>query len=588
MKTTLDTLVSILLVGALAALCVTWRAGPTAFPVAGPAGNLVHLVDISPLNSAEIDVLLALPPVQGWIEFGDLALLLGEAPLAEVVSARFPQLSMTSVATHGRALWLAQLSATAEQRTIGDVMPAGLTVLAGRGRHAIVLASEAIAKECHGVDLQPLALDTAIIQRLDRCSVPAMPQAASADIVSAAVQAVDIVNYSDVVTDLVDFGTRYTNSRSFPDVTSYLQDALTDLGYAVILDPFQIGGETRHNVIAEIQGDVTPDDVYIVCGHYDSTSQNPNVFAPGADDNASGAAAVVELARVLGQYRFQSTVRFICFAGEEQGLVGSTTYVNDLIAAGTLSDVKGVINMDMIAYLNTGVWDVLLEGKAGVSTQLLELLPGLVVQHTSLTGFVSTNPYGSDHMPFINNGVNAVLTIEYEDWYNPNYHSTSDTVATLTLPFAVEIIKLDVAATATMAGIQGGYMLEYGQGLAGSSGFVPELSGSGSVNLGQPFSVRLENGLGGATAYLLLGTVSTNLPKFGGTLLVGPPGSLTIVPLTLGGTAGPGAGWIDIVSVVPNDPLLTGLSSYVQYVIADPGAPFGKSLSDGLQFVFGI
>ncbi|MHC5211085.1 MAG: M28 family metallopeptidase [Planctomycetota bacterium] len=582
----------------LSALCIAWQMAPAGGShaadtrAAGSDDGSVHLADLSRLDAGEVDVLLALPAVEGWVEFGDVALLVGAAGLPQRVGARFPEVAFSSVAREGRDPWLVRLdgpTAVAASRDVFDTVPEGLRVLVGRGRHALVLASDEVAERLgtSGVELQPLPFGTAVVQRADRYPAPAAGMAASTPIVSAAVQAVDIDRYTDVVTDLVAFGTRYTHHAAFPDVTAYLEDAFADLGYAVSLDPFQIGGKTRHNVIAEIPGDVTPDDVYIVCGHYDSTSGTPGTFAPGADDNASGSAAVVEMARVLRQYRFASTIRFVCFAGEEQGLVGSSTYVSDLIAAGQLGDVKGVINMDMIGYLNTGAWDVLLEGKAGVSAGLLDLLPGMVTEHTSLTGYVSTNPYGSDHMPFINNGVNAVLTIEYEDWFNPNYHSTSDTVATLTLPFAIEIIKLNVAATASMAGISGGYMLEYGAGLAGSGGYVPVLSGGGSANLGQGFSVLLEDGLGGAPGYLVLGTDGASLPKFGGTILVGPLDSLTLLPAVLAGAATPGAGWVQFHSSVPNDPLLTGVGAYLQYVVADPGAVFGRSLSNGLEFVFG-
>ena len=584
----------VVLVGLVSMLLVSRGAEGGVQGVVGPGGVAatagLQRVSLAPLDSAEIDALFALDAVQAWLEFGDQALLVGAEPLARALDAFEPALVWETLpgAPNALRVWRLDPPAALEQ------LRSGAEVLLGFGRCAVVLPTPGLAlglqRDTRDGDapsvLEPVPWNTALVSRADRVASTAAWTATS-PILEAAAQAVDLDAYGSVVEALVAFGTRNSNSPSFPDVTAYVQQRFEGLGYAVTLDPFQLSGNTRHNVIAELPGTLTPDDVYIVCGHYDSTSGSPLTFAPGADDNASGAAAVIEMARVLRQYRFDSTIRFIAFAGEEQGLVGSSTYVSDLIAAGELGNVRGVINMDMIGYLNTPVWDVLLEGKAGSSQPLLALLAGLVPRYTSLTGFVSTNPYGSDHVPFINQGVNAVLTIEYEDWFNPNYHSTSDTVATLSLPFAVEIVKLNVVAVASMAGVKGGYMLEYGAGLAGAGGFAPACSGAGSANLGELARLRLEQGLGGAPGLLLLGVGAAGLPKFGGNILVDPSGAL-LGPVVLGGPVGaPGAGGWQLDTVVPTDPGLSGLSLYAQFVLWDAAAPKGHTLSNGLQFVFG-
>src|SRR5205085_1738470 len=86
-------------------------------------------------------------------------------------------------------------------------------------------------------------------------------------------------------------------------------------------------------------------------GHYDSTSTNTG-NAPGADDNASGTAGVLELARVLAGEHFKSTIVFCGYAGEELGLLGSAAHADALTAAG--ADVAGMINLDMIGHLAAG------------------------------------------------------------------------------------------------------------------------------------------------------------------------------------------------------------------------------------------
>ena len=86
---------------------------------------------------------------------------------------------------------------------------------------------------------------------------------------------------------------------------------------------------TITNVVATLRGTQNPDRTYVVIGHYDSRCTNPNNFtcdAPGADDDASGVSAVLEMARVMATRKFDATIVFMAVAGEEQGLYGSTHY----------------------------------------------------------------------------------------------------------------------------------------------------------------------------------------------------------------------------------------------------------------------
>ncbi|WP_406443542.1 M20/M25/M40 family metallo-hydrolase [Streptomyces sp. NBC_01613] len=103
------------------------------------------------------------------------------------------------------------------------------------------------------------------------------------------------------------------------------------------------------NVVATLRGSVTPERVYVVSGHYDSRVtdvMNATSDAPGADDDASGVAVVLELARVMAGRRPASTIVFAAVAGEEQGLYGSTYLAQQLKAAGT--DVQGMFTNDIV------------------------------------------------------------------------------------------------------------------------------------------------------------------------------------------------------------------------------------------------
>jgi hypothetical protein len=106
---------------------------------------------------------------------------------------------------------------------------------------------------------------------------------------------------------------------------------------------------TITNVIATLRGETAPDRVYVVSGHYDSRVtdvMNSTSDAPGADDDASGVAAVMELARVMATRHTEATVVFVAVAGEEQGLYGSDFMARQMKTAGV--DVQGMFSNDII------------------------------------------------------------------------------------------------------------------------------------------------------------------------------------------------------------------------------------------------
>jgi hypothetical protein len=188
-------------------------------------------------------------------------------------------------------------------------------------------------------------------------------------------------------------------------------------GYDVQLHPFVYLSVTYYNVVATKTGTIHPNQEFIVGSHYDSVDN------PGADDNASGTALLLEAARVLGQYDSAYTIRFIAFTREEQGLVGSYAYVADNAGA----DILGMISCDMVAYnLGTNSADIL--GGSG-STPLKNNLVSAVNEYgDGLNPIPGGASGGSDHAPFENAGYEAVLLIE--QWGNPYYHSAQDNVDT--------------------------------------------------------------------------------------------------------------------------------------------------------------
>jgi hypothetical protein len=196
---------------------------------------------------------------------------------------------------------------------------------------------------------------------------PLLPQLPDAEL-RRLLREIDSSRIEATVRRLVAFGTRHTLSsqtdpvRGIGAARDWLRDqfeavAATSGGrMTVSLQSFvQPAGSripvptTITNVIATLRGTTSPDRVYVVSGHYDSRVTdvlNGIDDAPGADDDASGVAAVLELARVMATRQPESTMMFVAVAGEEQGLFGSAFMAAQLKAART--DIQGMFSNDII------------------------------------------------------------------------------------------------------------------------------------------------------------------------------------------------------------------------------------------------
>jgi len=213
---------------------------------------------------------------------------------------------------------------------------------------------------------------------------------------------------------------------------------------------------TLNNVVATKTGTVSPDQYYIICAHYDDMP--PGTLAPGADDNASGTVTVLEAARVLADYDFQKSIRFVLFAGEEQGLVGSAHYA--ALAATNGDQILGVINLDMIGYDFNN--DGRMEIHAGTMLNSQEL--GTFVRGNIINWGLSLTPEyitsgstsASDHASFWYNGYPAILLIEDFQDFTPYYHTVSDELSTLRQSYFESNAKLAIGSLAVLAIIDSG------------------------------------------------------------------------------------------------------------------------------------
>jgi len=109
----------------------------------------------------------------------------------------------------------------------------------------------------------------------------------------------------------------------------------------------------QHNIVATLQGTESGAGVIIVSAHYDSTANDvdPVVYAPGADDNGTGVAALLEIARLLAQKPQRATIMFVAFSAEEIDRIGSIRFIDDYLKPYNI-DVRAVVTLDTIGNIN--------------------------------------------------------------------------------------------------------------------------------------------------------------------------------------------------------------------------------------------
>ena len=250
---------------------------------------------------------------------------------------------------------------------------------------------------------------------------------------------------------LESFQTRYATTSSARAAGESIVRRFAEAGVAVHTEEFVSGGVTVSNVIATIPGRVSPNQVVIVGAHYDSFARNEFLAtAPGADDNASGTAGVMELARILAGQAFDFTIRLVAFAAEETGLNGSRDYATRARQRG--EQVVGMLDLDMIAFVDRTPEDVDVTANPA-STWLVDHYVSLAAAYTGLPvrKIVDASSRSSDHAPFWDQGYPAVEVIEDVPLANPYYHTTNDRFGTLNMNFATDVVRTTLAVAATLA-----------------------------------------------------------------------------------------------------------------------------------------
>ena len=263
---------------------------------------------------------------------------------------------------------------------------------------------------------------------------------------------VDSERLAGYIKTLENFKTRYSYSEGYMKAAEWAAAEFKKMGLEVKMHEYSDGGKKQFNVVAQKSFDTT-DKIYIVCGHLDSTSPRPQTEAPGADDNASGSAGVLETANILSKTSGANKFRFVLFAGEEVGLKGSTAYVKDLKTSGDILKVLGAVNFDMIGFDKTPPLSTLFETYENYKGFIANFIDAAAAQKDEakrLKITVSYRPWGSDHIPFLKAQVPCFLFIEDEFDANPNYHQLSDKSEFINIALSAEFVRVTAAALLNM------------------------------------------------------------------------------------------------------------------------------------------
>ncbi|MEX1192188.1 MAG: M28 family peptidase [Brumimicrobium sp.] len=299
----------------------------------------------------------------------------------------------------------------------------------------------------------------------------------------------DIQNFVDQVdsTEIKDNlsfieGIRHYSAN--PTKLNAVRDSIDDIfvrnGLETERQEFTFSGNSGFNILGKKTGLKDEAITFIIDGHYDGVSNSP-----AADDNGSAVSGMLEILRVLSQYDFEHTIRFIGFDFEEAGLIGSQRYVTNGIES--YEDIQGVLNFEMIGYYSEDTnsqtlpagFDLLFPqavqdieadssrgnflvvcGNANSNSLISDFVnysniyvPDLRVISLEVpgNGEIAPDLRRSDHTPFWESGRKALMLTDGADTRNFNYHTPADTMGTLNFDFMTKNVKATLATLAELA-----------------------------------------------------------------------------------------------------------------------------------------
>jgi len=270
----------------------------------------------------------------------------------------------------------------------------------------------------------------------------------------------------------------YENPAASAQAAAFLQEEFKKMGYTTCLHNFQSGGHDLVNVVALKRGTASGKTL-TVGAHYDSRPFGEK--APGAEDNGSGVAAMLAVAKAFAEAKLKParSVYFVGFAAEEAGMFGSAAFAKDLFETGSLPEECRLGGANAPSFLQNHRsarstrhaaivldeigWKSPSMSKPTVNLESYDWTRGLMTHlyqssqmHNGdgLNVVHSNHPFGSDHMSFLDEQVPGVLVINGDDESYPNYHQSTDTIDNVDMDYASNITKMIFGGAVRMSGVE--------------------------------------------------------------------------------------------------------------------------------------
>jgi Tol biopolymer transport system component len=315
----------------------------------------------------------------------------------------------------------------------------GNTVSPERGVYLVDLSRRVTADELRARVKASLASEQALRSKTERLFAPIAGE------VRTVVGEASVSRVYGYEKALFDFDSKHITQPGNKLAGEYLFEKYTSFGYTPEYQWFAgrnaLGGQTA-NVLATLKGTVNPELVYVVSSHYDSVAGGP-----GADDDSSGTAALLETARIMATHPQPATIIFASFTGEEAGLLGSREFVRQAVAS--KMQLVGALNNDMIGwandhrldntirYSNAGIRDI----QHGAAMHFTDLITYDALYYKSTDAAAYYEAYGD-----IVGGIGS-----YPVLGNPHYHQSHDLLDTINHQLVTEVARTTAATLMLLA-----------------------------------------------------------------------------------------------------------------------------------------
>ncbi|WP_343658380.1 M20/M25/M40 family metallo-hydrolase [Chryseobacterium sp.] len=285
------------------------------------------------------------------------------------------------------------------------------------------------------------------------CTALIMQSIGAQSFIQAYKDRADMVTQANITSNLQEFanlGIKTTGSTANANTLTWIKNKYLSYGYnasQIEESPFTFGSTSSKNLIITKTGTLYPNKYVIICGHFDT------IYGPGVNDNGSGTSIILEAARILKNVSTEYSIKFIHFSGEEQGLKGSSHYVNNVVYQGGVRklDIKLVFNLDQVGGVkgnnnNTVYCD---EDQGGLSSNnaasaaVTQQLRNCTALYSPLQTAVDPAA-DTDYIPFEQKG--EVITGFFERIRSSYPHSSKDTFTNMDPVYVYNIGKATVGA----------------------------------------------------------------------------------------------------------------------------------------------